>query len=622
MSAAAPPYLVQSGVFLAAAVVAVPLFKRLGFGAVLGYLIAGVFLGPSGFALVHDPERVLDFAEFGVVLLLFLIGLELEPARAWAMRRPIFGLGGLQVLGTTALALGGAMLLGVEWREALIIGMGVAMSSTALGLASLEERGLMSTPGGNASFAVLLFQDLAVIPVLLIAALVAPGHHAKLSASAVLPALAAIVAIVAIGRTLLRPVMRAVAKTGLRELFVALALLIVIGVSLAMQKVGLSMALGTFLAGVLLADSEYRHELQLDIEPFKGLLLGLFFMAVGMTVDLRLVAANPGTVFGLALLIVAAKFALLYGLARATGQAPRDAGLFAVALSQVGEFAFVIYGLGEAQKNFSARTADTLNAVVAVTMLVTPLLFVATDRFLRRRLAPGKNEAIDERKPVIVAGFGRFGQVLVRVLTARGIETTVIDRDPDQIELMREFGWRCYYGDATRLDVLRQAGIDEARLFVLAIDEPAQSIKVAKLLRERWPALPIVARARSRTEAYAFRELGIVSIRETFHSSLEAAAESLMHLGMPRHTAQQVVREFERYDRKMLEHSFAVRHDRKALMSLAEQGRRDLEELLSNEKLLREVGTLDGVTDVSVRGRDGVARNDTPRGDAEPPRAA
>ncbi|WP_085317332.1 monovalent cation:proton antiporter-2 (CPA2) family protein [Derxia lacustris] len=608
---AAPAYLVQSGVFLAAAVVAVPLFKRLGFGAVLGYLIAGIVIGPSALGLVRDPDRVLDFAEFGVVLLLFLIGLELEPARAWALRRPIFGLGGLQVAGSTALAFGGALAFGVDWREALIIGMGLAMSSTALGLASLEERGLRDTPGGEASFAVLLFQDLAVIPVFLIAALVAPGHHARISAGAVLPALGAIVAIVVIGRTLLRPVMRAVARTGLRELFVALALLIVIGVSIAMQAVGLSMALGTFLAGVLLADSEYRHELQLDIEPFKGLLLGLFFIAVGMTVDLRLVANQPGLVFGLAALVVAIKFGLLYGLARGAGQVPRDAGLFAVALSQVGEFAFVIYGIGESQKNFSARSTDILNAVVAVTMLATPLLFVATDRFLRRRLAPGKNEPIDERKPVIVAGFGRFGQILVRVLNARGVETTVIDRDPDQIEVMREFGWRCYYGDATRLDVLRQAGIDEARLFVLAIDDPVAAIKVARLLRERWPALPIVARARSRTEAYAFRELGIVSVRETFHSSLEAAAESLMHLGMARQAAHQVVREFERYDRKMLERSFAVRDDRKALLGLVEQGRLDLEELLSNEKLQREAelreadGRPHGVADLKPGGEGG-----------------
>jgi len=587
---AAPPYLVQSGIFLAAAVVAVPLFKRLGFGAVLGYLIAGVAIGPSALGLVTDPDRVLDFAEFGVVLLLFLIGLELEPARAWALRRPIFGLGGVQVIGTTALGFGGAIALGVHWREALIIGMGLAMSSTALGLASLEERGLRATPGGEASFAVLLFQDLAVIPVFLIAALVAPGHHAKFTAGAALPAVVTIVAIVVIGRTILRPVMRAVAKTGLRELFVALALLIVVGVSIATQAVGLSMALGTFLAGVLLADSEYRYELQLDIEPFKGLLLGLFFMAVGMTVDLRLVAAQPGLVFGLAALIVAIKFGALYGLARVAKQAPRDAGLFAVALSQVGEFAFVIYGVGEAQKNFSPRTTDVLNAVVAITMLVTPLLFVITDRFLRKRLgvAQGEAEEFDERKPVIVAGFGRFGQVVVRVLHARGIETTVIDHDPDQIELMREFGWHCHYGDATRLDVLRQAGIDEARLFILAIDDPVASIRIAKLLRERWPALPIVARARSRTEAYAFRELGIVSVRETFHSSLEAALESLQHLGMARGAAQQVVREFERYDRKALERTFAVRNDRAALVNLSDQGRRDLADLLSNERLMRE----------------------------------
>ncbi|MCE9616245.1 MAG: monovalent cation:proton antiporter-2 (CPA2) family protein [Lentisphaerae bacterium] len=580
----APDYLVEAGIYLTAAVVAVPLFKRLGLGSVLGYLLAGVAIGPHALRLIADPERVLHFAEFGVVMLLFLVGLELEPHQVWRLRKALLGLGGLQVAITMAAVTALGVLLGAAWPVALVAGIGMAMSSTAIGLASLEERNLLRTPGGQASFAVLLFQDLSVIPLLMVLALVAPGAHAGLAAGPALRALLVLALIITASRTVVRPLMRIVAQTGLREIFVAFSLLLVIGVSLAVQWAGLSMALGTFLAGVLLADSEYRYELRLDIEPAKGLLLGLFFIAVGMSVDLPLVAHDPVRILGLALAIVAAKAALLYGLARAFKLDCGGARLFAVGLSQVGEFAFVIYNLALTQGTLDRTTYNGLNAVVAVSMLLTPLLFVLHDRF--RRCAPNERptDAITEENPVIVAGFGRFGQVVVRVLNARGIRTTLIDRDPSQVDVVRRFGWRCYYGDAARLDLLEQAGIARARLLVIAIDDPELAVKMTRIVRERWPAVQIVARARGRTDAFEFLELGLHPVREVFHSSLEAAGEALRALGTPATATAHIIRQFAQHDRELLERTRQVRHDQQAVMSIAESGRHDLEALLSAEQ--------------------------------------
>lgn len=581
----APSYLVEGAIYLAAAVIAVPLSKRLGLGSVLGYLIAGIVIGPSTLQLISDPERVFHFAEFGVVMLLFLIGLELEPRQAWQLRKPIFGMGGLQVLATLFAVYAAASLFGLAWQVALVAGMGIAMSSTAIGLATLEERRLMGTAGGEASFAVLLFQDLAVIPLFVVLALLAPdGGGAQFSWRDALAGLLVIGAIVVASRTLLRPLMRVVAQTGMRELFVALALLLVIGVALAVQAVGLSMALGTFLAGVLLADSEYRYELQLDIEPAKGLLLGLFFIAVGMSVDVQLVLQQPLLIVGLGVGIVALKVALLFGLARVFGIGTADAGLFAVALSQIGEFAFVFFGLALTQGTLDRPTYNILNAIVAVSMLLTPLLFLVYQRVGRLALRNRTPDEIHGGNPVIVAGFGRFGQVVVRLLNARGYRTTLVDHDPNQVDLVRSFGWQVYYGDAGRLDLLEQAGIAEAELFVIAIDDPQAALRVASIVRERWPDLPIVARARSRTDAYEFRDLGIDAVRETFHSALEAATQALQALGEPAHSAWRMARQFEQHDRAVLEEMRRVRHDRDAVMSVSEQGRKDLATLLSHER--------------------------------------
>lgn len=583
-------FLLQAAIYLASAIILVPIFKRLGLGSVLGYLIAGILIGPFSLQLIADPEHVLHFAEFGVVLMLFLIGLELESQKVWELRKLLFGLGGMQVTLTIAVVAGIARLLHFSWPEAVIIGMGVAMSSTAIGLTALIEKKLLRTPGGQAAFATLLFQDLSVIPLFMVLAFIAPHKTASgFDLWAVTQSIAVIAAIVLASKTVLRPIMRIVAQTGMREVFVAFSLLLVIAVSLAMASVGLSMALGTFLAGVLLADSEYRYELRLDIEPVKGLLLGLFFISVGMTVDLALVAAQPLMIFGFALLIVATKVLILMGLGQVFHYSLRDKLLFGAAISQIGEFAFVIFGVALTQDSLSRETYNILNAIVAVSMLVTPILLLLYDRFLNLQCGERPQDAIPENNAVIIAGFGRFGQIVSRVLIAKGITPTLIDNDPNQVDLTRQFGWRCYYGDASRLDVLEEAGIAEAKLLVIAVNDSAAALDMAKLVKERWPGVTIVARARSRTDAFDLRELDLNPIRETFYSSLEAARQALMAMGEPASAAGRIIKQFEKHDMEQLEATLKIRHDRKALSSVMEQGRQDLKTLLEMESKNTEV---------------------------------
>jgi glutathione-regulated potassium-efflux system ancillary protein KefC len=585
-----PDFLVQATIYLSSAIFLVPLFKRLGLGSVLGYLLAGILIGPYALKLIPDPEQVLHFAEFGVVLMLFLIGLELESQKVWGLRKTLFGLGGLQVVSTITLVTFAAHMMSLSWSVAIVIGMGVAMSSTAIGLTSLTEKKLLSTTGGQASFATLLFQDLSVIPLFMLLALIAP-NNAKTGFDlwAVAKAIAVIAAIIFASRTLLRPIMRMVAQTGVREIFVAFSLLLVIGVSLAMQSVGLSMALGTFLAGVLLADSEYRYELRLDIEPVKGLLLGLFFIAVGMSVDLSLLANSPLMIFGFALLIVITKMAVLMGLGRLFKYSFRDTLLFGVVLSQIGEFAFVIFGVALTQNTIPRETYNILNAIVAVSMLATPILLLLYDRFLTLQCGERPKDSIIENNSVIIAGFGRFGQIVGRVLLAKGITATLIDSDPNQVDLMREFGWRCYYGDASRLDLLEEAGIAQAKLFVISVNDPVAALSMAKLVKERWPGATIVIRARSRTDAFDLRDLDLNPIRETFHSSLEAARQALLAIGESPSSATKIIKHFERHDFEQLEASRSIRHDRSALLSMAEQGRQDLKTLFESERAEVEI---------------------------------
>lgn len=577
-------FLIQMTVYLAAAVVLVPLSKRIGLGSVLGYLLAGILIGPSALKLIADAEQVLHFAEFGVVLMLFLVGLELETQKIWELRTLLFGLGGLQVIATTLLVTLIVRQTGLAWPPALVIGMGAAMSSTAIGIATLTERKQLASAGGQISFATLLFQDLSVIPLFMVLAVVSPrGGQNGFDLMAVLKALAVIAAIVLASRSILRPVMRAIAQTGLREIFVAFSLLLVIGVSLAMAWVGLSMALGTFLAGVLLADSEYRYELRLDIEPVKGLLLGLFFIAVGMSVDLALLARSPWLIAGTALLIVALKWLVLAALGRVFRYPFRDAALYAVTLSQVGEFAFVIFGVALAQNTLSRELYNVLNAVVAVSMLVTPLLVLIYDGLVKLQCRERPEDVINVSNGIIIAGFGRFGQIVGRVLSAKGVSATLIDNDPNQVELMRQFGWRCFYGDAARLDLLEEAGMRNARLLVVAVNDPAAALAIARLTRERWPHVDIIARARSRTDAFDMRDLGLQPIRETFHSALEAARQALLTTGETPASAERIVRRFEEHDLKQLEATRTIRHDMSAVLSLTEKGRQDLKTLLELE---------------------------------------
>jgi monovalent cation:proton antiporter-2 (CPA2) family protein len=580
-------FLQQALMYLSAGVIAVPLFKRLGLGSVLGYLAAGMVIGPWGLRLISDPRTVLQFSEFGVVLLLFLIGLELNPQRVWALRRAIIGLGGVQVAATIAAVAGIAVALGQPPVVGVIAGMGFAMSSTAIGLAVLTEKNLLPTPGGQASFAVLLFQDLMVIPLLLVVALLG-GEAETLHWGDAAKAVGLIVLLIAAGRVLVRPVLRYVAETRLREVFVGFSLLVVLGTAALMEWAGLSMALGAFLAGVMLADSEYRHELELDIEPFKGLLLGLFFIAIGMSIDMGLFLSAPLLVLGLALGIVVLKIVILFPIAQAFGYCQRaDAGVFAVALSQAGEFAFVLFSAASAI--LSPQVAAVLNAAVAVSMLTTPFLVMGYERLLVRSLdrpverAP---DAIRETNPVIVAGFGRFGQVVVRVLRGLGIGATVIDHDPGQIDTVRRFGWKAYYGDATRLDLLESAGAASAKLLLVAIDDPAAAMQTVKRVRTRFPGLAIVVRARSRTDAYEYAEMGIPAVREVFASALDAAGRVLKILGFAENEVGRIVQRFREYDEQQIVQSAPYRHDMKTLIALTEQGRRDIAELLAAEARL------------------------------------
>ncbi|MBI1942674.1 MAG: cation:proton antiporter [Betaproteobacteria bacterium] len=579
-------FLHQALVYLAAGVIVVPVFRRIGLGSVLGFLVAGVAIGPWGLKLVSAPEAILRFAEFGVVLLLFLVGLELNPQRLWQLRKSIFAMGAVQVGATILIVAAAGFAFGLSPRVALVAGMGLAMSSTAIALATLREKGLLPTPGGQASFAVLLFQDLAVIPLLLLLSFIGPERNSQgFEWTAAAKAVGAIVVVILGGRLLLRPLLRYIANTRMREIFVGFALLLVMGIAALMEAVGLSMALGAFLAGVLLADSEYRHELELDIEPFKGLLLGLFFIAVGMSIDLGLFFRTPLLLLGIAAGIVTLKTALLYPIAKTFGYCGRaDATLFALALSQVGEFAFVLFGA--AVHIVPRGTLDVLNAAVAASMLTTPFLLMLYERVLAPRFARIEERAPDpiaESHPVIVAGFGRFGQVVTRVLAGLRIGATVIDHDPNQIELVRRFGSKAYYGNATRLDLLEAAGAAQARLLVIALDDHEAAMEMVRRVRRRYPGLKLIVRAHSRSDAFEYHEMGVPAVRETFGAALDAAEAALRALDFGPLAARRVVQRFRRHDEEILAEQAEHREDTKKLITLAQRGRQDLEKLLGEE---------------------------------------
>jgi glutathione-regulated potassium-efflux system protein KefB len=577
-------FLLPALVYLAAALVMVPLFKRLGLGTVLGYLVAGLAIGPWGLALVTDFERVAQVSELGVVMLLFLVGLELEPRRLWSLRRSIFGLGLLQVVVTVAAVAAIARLAaGTSWPVGVVLGMACAMSSTAIALQVLAERGMVKSVPGQSAFAVSLFQDLAVIPMLLVLGALAPAGSAHGDAFGWREAgiaLALLAGMVLVGRLLLRPVLRIVANVGAREIFVALALLLVVGSAWLTQSVGLSMGLGAFIAGVLLAESEYRMELEVDIEPFKGLLLGLFFMAVGMGIDLGLVLAQPWVVLALALAAVALKFVVLAALGRVFRLCAQDGWVFAIALSHVGEFAFLVLASARGYGIVPEREA------VALSMLSTPLLMVVYERLVAPRYNAGPSrafDAIDERNAVIVAGAGRFGQMVARMLLGRGMTVTVIDHDPNQIELMRRFAFRGFYGDASRPDVLEQAGAAEAKLLVLAMDDPETVKRTVEHVRATYPGLAMLARARGRVDAYEFAKLGVPAVRETWGSALEAGERALRLLGHRPFLARSVAHRFRMHDEKQFEAQLQVVDDSEKFLAVVKASRAQLEKLLQDD---------------------------------------
>jgi monovalent cation:proton antiporter-2 (CPA2) family protein len=594
----------QAFIYLLAAVISVPLAKRLGLGSVLGYLFAGVVIGPFCLGLVGtEGQDVMHVAEFGVVMMLFVIGLELRPAILWHMRGPILGLGGAQVLATAAAISGVALLSRVPWQIAIAIGFILAMSSTAIVLQLLNEKNLMKTAGGKASFAVLLFQDIAVLPIFALLPLLATvtptgDNHSTVSSLGHLPAwqhtlvvVAAIAAVILAGRFLLRPFFRYIAATHLREMFTVTALLLVVGIALLMQRVGLSPALGAFLAGVVLAESEYRHQLETDIEPFKGLLLGLFFISVGAGINFALIAGSPGTVASLVVAVLVAKFLVLLAVSRYSRLEPTQRYLFAFALAQGGEFAFVLCSFATQNGVLTSDMANLLVVTVALTMAAAPVLMTINERLVQPRFAsvlPDREpDEIDERdNPVLVAGVGRFGHIVARLLRLNGYGTTVLDHDAEQVETLGRYGIKSYYGDATRLDLLRTAGAERAQLFVIAIDQEEQALKIVDLIHEHFPQLRILARATSRQHAYELVRRGVRYIyRETFGSAVDLSIDALVALGLPKDRAQRAAQLFrEHEDASVREMAQLDTEDMKGYVSMARLHSANLENELASDK--------------------------------------
>jgi len=578
-------FLQYAVVLLLACVIAVPLAKRWRLGAVLGYLGAGALIGPSGLRLIGNTEQIAQISEFGVVLMLFVIGMELSPQRLWVMRRSVFGSGSLQVV-LTALAIGGlATLLGLGWKAALVIGLGLALSSTAIDLQLLAERKELTSPHGRLAFAILLFQDVAALPILaLIPVLAGNVSHAGGVMNDMLAALRVIgtIAVVVVGgRYLLRPMFRAAAKqVGTPEVFTATALLVVIGTAWLMQAAGISMSLGAFLAGVLLADSEYRHEIEAQIEPFRGLLLGLFFVSVGMSLDIDLALADPRDVFILLLFLVATKAIVLYMVGRSAREGHAQSVALAALLAQGGEFGFVVFTMAGANGLLSAGQRDLAILVITLSMAATPLLVRLRSEVVRpARTRPAREfDRIDAESPrVIIAGMGRMGQIIARMLNANRIPFTALESDPEQVDFMRHFGNTVYYGDASRLDLLRAAHADKAEIFVIATEDPDANLRTARLLKRHFPHLKVFARARNRQHVFKLMDLGVDRIvRETFFSSLEIARGVFESLGYDAEAANEYVRRFREHDERVLASQYPVYDDDAALLQSAQEARADL----------------------------------------------
>jgi len=596
-------FLSQALIYLAAAVICVPIAKRLGMGSVLGYLLAGMLIGPFILGFIgKEGQDIMHFAEFGVVMMLFLIGLELEPSQFWKMRRSIVGMGSIQLVATSLLIFILLTITGLRWQESIAVALAFAMSSTAIVLQTIKEKGLTQSASGQASFSVLLFQDIMVIPVLATLPLLAMrglSETSTISSSIFnnLPAWAqglsffAAVAIIIIGgKYIFVPLLRIVAKTRLRELFTASSLLLVVSVALLMQAIGLSPALGTFLAGVVLANSEYKHELESDLEPFKGLLLGLFFIGVGASINFNLVGSKPLLISGLVFGVMSLKFLVLFITGKIFKVAADQNLLFAFALSQVGEFAFVLLSFSNQLTIISLEAMEIFMAVTAITMTITPLLLLINERVIDPRFGikslPDESSAdnIEEKHSVIIAGFGHFGSTISRFLRANGVESTILDHDSDRVQLLRKMGFKVYYGDATRLDLLKSAGADDAKILIAAIDPPEVNQELINTAMKNFPNLQIMTRAKSRMDAYELLDMGLKDIyRESLHTSVKLAVDVLVKLGHRSYTANRQGQRFIKYDEDTIVQMAEHRHDMKQYVIKARETFRLQEELLSKD---------------------------------------
>ena len=597
-------------VLLATTVLLVPVFKWLGLGTILGYLAAGVLIGPYGLSLVSDTELIHQVAEFGIVMMLFLIGLEVDGTELWRMRNKVLGLGLTQMVATSAVIAVLARLVGFAWPDAVVVGMALAMSSTAIAMQSIEQRSITKTDTGRASLAILLVQDVAVIPILAIIPLLANmgGVPVEALGEEVLDAVdnpvdwwlalvvvGAFIAALLGSRYVIRPLMGWLARTRVPEAFTAFALALVIGAALATESLGLSPALGAFLGGVLLADSEYRHELESNLEPFKGLLLGLFFITVGMSIAFKLVLDNPLVVLAMLMALIVLKALVLYVLATFFRMHTAERLLLPILLSQAGEFAFVVLQFARTAGNLSGPEVELLTVVVALSMAVTPLLLFAFDRVLAPRLnspseadqadLPPGPDVHDPNDKVIVLGYGRFGQIVTRMLRAQGFEMTLIDDDPAQIDLVRRFGVKVFYGDGGRLEILRSAGADKARMIVITTAGADRILGIAELVRRHFPNVIVAARAVDRSHAHDLMALGVHVIeRETFRAAIRLGEQALVALGHDEIKAKRVADAFEKHDNKMLQESYAVRHDQNAYIGFVRRSTEMLDAVMRADR--------------------------------------
>lgn len=612
-------FLYQALVYLTAAVLMVPLAKKAGLGSVLGYLVAGMLIGPAFLNLVGDSTDVMHAAEFGVVIMLFVIGLELEPSLLWKLRKPIIGLGGLQVLCTIGMVMLIAMAMGYDWKISLAIGMIVAPSSTAIVLQTLQEKGLMKTQAGQNSFSVLLFQDIAVIPILAILPLLGTGTGSDSSTShgsanwidhqpawiQTLLVFAAVVFIIIAGRKLIRPLLRIVAAARVREVFTATSLLLVIGITVLMTQVGLSPALGTFLAGVVLADSEYRHELESDIEPFKGLLLGLFFIAIGASINFQLLTNLPVLLFGIVLGLMAIKGLILLILGKFFKLGTDQNLLFSLGLCQIGEFAFVLLTFSRQEQIISNEIADIIMAAVALSMAFTPLLFLFFERVIQPRFGTLQEpdripDTITEKSPVIIAGFGHFGNTVGRFLKANGIACTVLDIDSDRVDFLRKFGFNVYYGDASRYDLLHSAGAADAKVILITIDDAEKRLEMIETIKKHFPNLQMMVRSSHRYDAYDQMNAGMLHIyRETLDSSLRMGVDTMKLLGHRSYTATRAAQTFLKYDEMAVKKLSSIR-DQKQYINTSREFIEELEKIIQNDSRMPDITREKGWDDDSL----------------------